>query len=84
MKIYKYNGKCNASGQKIRALRWEKDITQDQLAARMQVRGVIVDQRTISRIENGDRVVADYELRAFAKVFHVKMEDLMEDEIEYS
>jgi len=47
----------------------------------MQVQGIILEQKNISRIETGNRVVADYELRAFAKVFGVKMEDLMEEEI---
>ncbi len=81
MKIYKYNEKCNASGQKIRELRKKIGITQGQLAARIQVQGVILEQKNISRIETGNRVVADYELRAFAKAFGVKMEDLMEEEI---
>lgn len=82
MKIYKYGDRCNACGQKIRALRTARGITQDQLAARMQVQGIILDQRAISRIELGERVVADYELRAFAGIFCVKMEDLMEETVE--
>lgn len=79
MKIYRYGEKCNICGQKIRALRKERGITQEQLGARMQVRGIILDQRAISRIESGKRVVADYELRALARVFGVKMEELLED-----
>lgn len=78
MKIYKYNGRCNACGQIIRALRQKMGISQGQLAARMQVLGVILEQKNISRIENGERVVTDYELLTFAKVFHVTMEDLVE------
>lgn len=78
MKIYKYNGRCNACGQIIRALRKEKKISQGQLAARLQVMGIDLEQTSISRIELGERVVADYELRALARVFHVKMEDLLE------
>ncbi len=81
MKIYKYHGKCNVCGQKIRDFRNSKGITQTQLAARLQVEGIDLEQVAVSRIETGDRVVADYELRAFAKVFHVTMEELMEDEI---
>lgn len=77
MRIYKYKGKCNASGQTIRALRKKTGITQSQLAARLQVEGIDLEQVAISRIEKGERVVADYELRTFAKVFHVKMEDLV-------
>lgn len=82
MKIYKYNEKCNASGQKIHELRKKMGITQGQLAARMQVQGIILEQKSISRIETGERVVPDYELRAFARVFGVRMEDLMEEEVQ--
>ncbi len=82
MKIYKYNGKCNACGGIIRDLRRKKHLSQNELAAKMQVLGVDVEQTTISRIETGERVVPDYELRAFAKVFGVKMEDLMEEELQ--
>lgn len=78
MKIYHYNGKCNACGQKIKALRKKAEITQGQLAARMQVQGVVLEQKNISRIERGERLVANYELWAFAQVFQVAMEDLME------
>lgn len=46
------------------------------------MQGIILDQRAISRIELGERVVADYELRAFAGIFCVKMEDLMEETVE--
>lgn len=80
MKIYKYKDRCNACGQVIRDLRNKKKITQTELAARMQVEGIVLEQIAISRIESGQRVVADYELRAFARIFHVQMEDLMEKE----
>lgn len=82
MKTYKYNRKCNACGEKIRELRLKKGLTQMQLAAQMQVQGIILEQKNISRIELGARVVADFELRAFAKVLCVEMEDLMEKPVE--
>lgn len=81
MKIYRYNDKCNICGLVIRDLRRKKHLTQNELAAKMQVMGIDVEQTAISRIETGNRVVADYELRAFANVFGVKMEDLMEEEV---
>ena len=77
MKKHHYNGKCNACEQKIKALRKKAEITQGQLAARMQVQGVVLEQKNISRIERGERLVADYELWAFAQVFQVAMENLM-------
>lgn len=81
MKIYKHSGRCNISGTKIRELREVRKLTQEQLAAKMQVEGIPLRQKAISRIEDGSRVVADYELKVFAKVFQVSLNTLlMEDE----
>lgn len=77
MKIYGYNHKCNICGAQVRALREQLGLTQEQLAARMQVMGVQVNQKAISRVETGDRVVADYELAAFSKVLGAGVECLL-------
>ena len=74
MKIYSFNGKCNVSGSRIRERREEMGISQTQLAARMEISGIIINQKAISRIETGDRVIADYELATFAKVLSLPME----------
>lgn len=36
-----------------------------------------INQKAISRIETGERVVADYELLYLAKVLRVRVEDLL-------
>ena len=69
MKIYDYQGKKNVSGEMIRQLRIKKRMSQSDLAARLQVEGVMLERDSISRIESGTRFVADYELFIFAKVF---------------
>lgn len=79
MKIYRYGGKCNASGAVIREIREKRQITQDQLAAKMQIEGMQITQKQISRIETGSRVVADFELKVFAKVLGVSVERLLEE-----
>ncbi len=71
MKIYQFEGKCNSSGERIRIAREKAGITQSQLAARLQVEGVQLNQKAISRIETGERVVADYELIYLAKALKV-------------
>ena len=55
-------------GARIKELREREGITQEQLAARMQVEGVQINQKGISRIEAGERVIADYELMVFSRV----------------
>ena len=71
MKIYGYMGKCNICGANVRAARKRKKLSQDQLAARMQVEGIQVNQRAISRMETGERLIADYELLYLAKTLDV-------------
>ena len=80
MKIYKYGERCNISGKKIRELREKRQLTQAQLAAKLQVEGIPLQQKSISRIEDGSRVVADYELKIFAKVLQVSLDFLLEED----
>lgn len=81
MKLYKYkNGKCNISGNKIRLLREKAKLSQEQLAAKLQLRGLNVSQKAISRIETGDRVVPDFELLYFSSVLDVPVTALLGDD----
>lgn len=65
MKIYDFEGQKNISGKRI---------SQADLAARMQVKGVFIEREAISKIETGDRFVTDYELMIFAEVLGVTMD----------
>ena len=47
-----------------------------------QKKGVNIAQDAISNIESGARLVMDYELRAFASVLQVPIEDLLDPEEE--
>ena len=77
MKIYDYNGKKNISGDRIHAARCQKRLTQSELAARLQVNGIVIERDSISRIEIGTRFVADYELMILAKILDVSVEWLL-------
>ena len=61
MKIYDYSGRANISGDRIHQARTAQRLSQDVLAAKMQVYGV------------GDRFVTDYELAIFARVLGVSL-----------
>lgn len=78
MKIYRYRGKCNVSGATIRRLREKTGLSQEQLAAKIQLMGVPMVQKAISRIETGERVVADYELMLIAQIFGADVKDLLD------
>ncbi len=71
MKAFNYNGQRNVSGERIRRERTRQRCTQSDLAARVQVNGVILERDCISKIENGLRMVQDFELRAIAAALGV-------------
>lgn len=72
MKLYKYkDGKCNASGTVIRKQREKAGLSQEQLAAKLQLAGLDLNQKAVSRIETGERVVPDFELLFFSEVLDV-------------
>lgn len=49
MKLYKHtNGTCNASGPAIRALREKAGISQEQLAAKLQLAGLNLNQKAVA------------------------------------
>lgn len=74
MKIYSYNGRKNISGDRIREARQKLKLSQADLAAQMQVEGIIIERDSISRIEIGTRFIPDYELPVFSKVLKVPVE----------
>jgi len=80
MKIYDYNGKKNICGEKVRQIRCIRRLSQSSLAAKLQVEGIEIERDSISRIESGTRFVADYELRALAKVLAVNILWLLSDD----
>ncbi len=77
MKIYDYNGKKNICGDRIHEARCKLRLTQSDLAAQLQINGIIIERDSISRIEIGTRFVADYELRELAKILKVTVNWLL-------
>ena len=73
MKIYEFEGKKNLCGERIREARLKKRLSQTDLAAQMQVNGVIIERDSISRMEIGTRFVPDYELPLYAKILGVSV-----------
>ena len=71
MKIYDYNGSKNICGQRVKEARKKCKLSQENLAAKLQLEGVIIERDSVSRIEIGTRFVADYEIAALCKILHV-------------
>lgn len=77
MKIYDFHGKKNVSGDRIREARLKRRLTQEGLAAKLQIEGVIMERDSVSRMEIGTRFVTDYELMVLSKVLGVSMQWLV-------
>lgn len=77
LKIYDYEGKKNICGERVHEARCKMRLTQSDLAARLQINGIIIERDSISRIEIGTRFVADYEIREFAKILNVSVNWLL-------
>ena len=80
MKIYDYNGKKNLCGDRVRQARQKIRLSQSDLAARLQIAGVIIERDSISRIEAGTRFVADYELKALAQILGIDVMWLLSED----
>ena len=77
MKIYLHNDNKNIIGDKIKSLRKSKGLSQKALAEQLQLMGYEFSDLTILRIENNNRFVADYELKALADFFQVSSDYLL-------
>ena len=77
MNIYDFHGKKNVSGERIREARLKRRLTQEGLAAKLQIEGVIMERDSVSRMEIGTRFVTDYELMVLSKVLGVSLKWLV-------
>ncbi|MBR7112038.1 MAG: helix-turn-helix transcriptional regulator [Clostridia bacterium] len=71
MKIYDFNGSKNICGKRVREARKRLALSQENLAAKLQLAGVTMERDSVSRIEIGTRFVADYELLALCQILNV-------------
>lgn len=78
MKIYWHNERKNIVGENLKRIRKEKKLTQNDVAAKMQLLGHTYDRLTVLRIENGLRFVPDYEIKLLCEALQVSYEMLLD------
>ena len=71
------DGNNNISGKNIAKFRKELNISQRELADRLQLTGLDIDKNAIQRIESGKRFVTDVELVYFSEVLDKTLNDLL-------
>ena len=74
-------GKKNLISQQLIALRKLHNLSQRDLAYKLQLAGYNIDKNVITRIETNKRYVTDIELKAFSTVFQVPYDNLIDDKI---
>ena len=77
MERFEFRGDKNIIHAQLRELRRRYGLTQGDLAARMQIMGVAIDQQMVSKIENNTRIVTDFELACLCKIFGVNVGALL-------
>lgn len=70
-------GHLNIVGERVRALRIEKRMSQKELLRRIQTEGMDIGESSISRLEFQDRIVQDYELICIARALDVGVRYLL-------
>ena len=70
------DGKNNLCGVNIAKYRCQRNISQRELADRLQIIGLDVDKNAIQRMESGQRFITDIELQFLAKVLDKTMDEL--------
>ncbi len=83
MKQIIFNGNKNIISKQLASARKERGLSQSELAAKMQILNVNVDQQIISKIEKNQRQVTDYELACFCKCLNISPNDMLKHINEY-
>jgi len=71
------DGSLNICGRNIAVLRKGLKISQRALADKLQLQGIDLSKNAIQQIESGTRFIIDIELKAFARVFEISADDLL-------
>ncbi len=82
MKTITFWGHKNIIYKNLQKERAKQNISQQDLASRLQTMGVCIDQQAISKIELDKRIVTDYELACICKALKVDEKTLLDKNIQ--
>lgn len=75
--ITKYNGKLNILGHTLKSYRIKQGWSLAQTSDQLMLIGIDIPRSSIQRIECGDRILKDYELVGFSKIFKISTNVLL-------
>ncbi len=79
MKKILFGNNKNIISKHLKSCRLQNNLTQLELAAKMQTFNINIDQQMISKIENNARFVTDYELACFCHILDVDVNEMLQD-----
>lgn len=68
----------NIAGAKVKQFRKDRNMSQQQLADKLETLAVYICRGSISRIEDGTRTITDIELAGLSKILNVPIEKFFE------
>lgn len=68
--------KSNAIGQNVAKFRYQRNWTQEELVAKLQLLGCYMTRDILANIETQRRIVTDIQVRFFAEAFGISMAEL--------
>ena len=77
--IVKYDGNMNVISRLLREYRIKKNLSYEQLFAKLDLMGISIHKQSLYDIENNKRTVKDYELFGIAHVLGIDVNDLLID-----
>ena len=77
--IVKYDGNMNVISRLLREYRIKKNLSYEQLSAKLDLMGISIHKQSLYDIENNKRTVKDYELFGIAHILGIDVNDLLID-----
>ena len=75
----KFKNKLNVIGKQIKNCRKENNLTIQELSDKLMLIGIDIPKNSLQRLENGNRIIKDYELAGISKILNVSVDLLLKD-----
>ena len=77
MKLILDSEERNIAGSRVKIARLKNNMTQQELAVKLETLAVYIDRASISKIEQRKRIITDIELLALSQVLNVSVNWLL-------
>ena len=77
--IVKFDGNMNVISRLLKEYRIKKNLSYEQLSAKLELMGISIHKQSLYDIENNKRTVKDYELFGIAHILGIDVNDLLVD-----